>query len=71
MPTEQPVDMFCKSNRHGKYFIMLLFCGGCCFILAAIKLKRKALPMYGKFARARLAWFETRQQQNRLVLTSW
>eukprot|EP00971_Amphidinium_carterae_P201244 3993702-Amphidinium_carterae.1 len=25
MPTEQPIGMFCKSNRHGKHFIMLLF----------------------------------------------
>eukprot|EP00971_Amphidinium_carterae_P074405 1470387-Amphidinium_carterae.2 len=64
MPTEQPTDMFCISNGQGKRFIMLLFCGGCCFVLAAIQLRRKALSMYGAFARARLAWYETCQQQN-------
>eukprot|EP00971_Amphidinium_carterae_P318908 6339317-Amphidinium_carterae.1 len=70
LPTEQPIDMFCTSNWHGKQFIMFLFCGGCCFILAASQLKRKAWSMHEKFARARLEWYETCQQQNRLVLTS-
>eukprot|EP00971_Amphidinium_carterae_P334178 6469297-Amphidinium_carterae.1 len=36
----------------------------------AIQLKRKAVPMYGKFARARAAWYETCQQQNRMMLAS-
>eukprot|EP00971_Amphidinium_carterae_P302210 6004409-Amphidinium_carterae.1 len=71
MPTEQPTGMFCRSNRQGTRFIMLLFCGGCCFVLAAIQLKRKALPMYGEFARARSAWYETCRQQNRLVVASF
>eukprot|EP00971_Amphidinium_carterae_P032777 645305-Amphidinium_carterae.1 len=66
MPAEQPTDMFCRSNRQSKQFIMLLYCGVCCFVVAAIKLKRKALPMHGAFARARSAWYETCQQQNRL-----
>eukprot|EP00971_Amphidinium_carterae_P214122 4249462-Amphidinium_carterae.1 len=70
MPTEQPTDMFCRSNRQGQRFILLLFCGVCCFILAAIQLKRKALPMDGEFARARSAWHETCHRQNRLVLAS-
>eukprot|EP00971_Amphidinium_carterae_P104230 2064317-Amphidinium_carterae.1 len=70
MPTEQPTDMFCISNQQSTRFIMLLFCGGCCFVLAAIQLKREALPMYGDFARARSAWYETCQQQNRLVLAT-
>eukprot|EP00971_Amphidinium_carterae_P143805 2849622-Amphidinium_carterae.1 len=68
MPTEQPTDMFCRSNGQGQRFIMLLFCGGCCFILAAFQLKTKALPMDGEFAHARSAWYETCQQQHRLVL---
>eukprot|EP00971_Amphidinium_carterae_P018443 363952-Amphidinium_carterae.1 len=71
MPTEQPTDMFCKSNGQSKRLIMLLSCGGCCFVLAAISLKREALPMDGEFARARLAWYETCQQQHRLVLASF
>eukprot|EP00971_Amphidinium_carterae_P330067 6462922-Amphidinium_carterae.1 len=70
MQAEQPTDMFCTSNRHGKRFITLLSCGGSCFVLAAIQLKRKAVPMHGKFARARAAWYETCQQQNRMVLAS-
>eukprot|EP00971_Amphidinium_carterae_P287321 5703625-Amphidinium_carterae.1 len=70
MPAEQPTGMFCRSNQQIKHFIMLLFCGGCCFVLAVIQPKRKALPMHGKFARARFAWYETCQQQNRLVLAS-
>eukprot|EP00971_Amphidinium_carterae_P019857 391211-Amphidinium_carterae.1 len=70
MPAEQPTDMFCRSNRQSQKFILLLFCGVCCFVLAAIQLKIKALPMYGDFARAKSAWHETCQQQNRLVLAS-
>eukprot|EP00971_Amphidinium_carterae_P136050 2695782-Amphidinium_carterae.1 len=70
MPEEQPTDMFCRSNRQSQKFILLLLCGGCCFVLAAIQLKRTALPMCGEFEHARLAWYETCQQQNRLVLTS-
>eukprot|EP00971_Amphidinium_carterae_P099936 1976166-Amphidinium_carterae.1 len=70
MPTEQPTDMFCRSNRQSTSFIMLLFGGGCCFFLAVIQRKRKALPMTGEVARARLAWHETCQRQNRLVLAS-
>eukprot|EP00971_Amphidinium_carterae_P305511 6071099-Amphidinium_carterae.2 len=71
MVEEQPTDMFCRSNRQSARFIMLLFCGGCGFVLAAIQLKRKALPMYGQFAIARSAWYETCQQQNRLVVASF
>eukprot|EP00971_Amphidinium_carterae_P250430 4971690-Amphidinium_carterae.1 len=49
----------------------LLSCGGCIFLLSAIlQLTRQTLPMYGKFARARSAWYETCQQQNRLLLAS-
>eukprot|EP00971_Amphidinium_carterae_P081798 1618135-Amphidinium_carterae.1 len=70
MPTEQPTNMFCRSNRQSKNFIILLSCGGCCFVLAAIQLNRKVLPMYGEFALSRSAWYETCQQQNRLVLAS-
>eukprot|EP00971_Amphidinium_carterae_P048531 956551-Amphidinium_carterae.1 len=55
MPIEQPTDMFCVSNEQSKRFILLLFSGGCFFILAAIQLKRKVLPTRGKFARARSA----------------
>eukprot|EP00971_Amphidinium_carterae_P300404 5968781-Amphidinium_carterae.1 len=47
MPAEQPADMFCTSNQQSTRFIMLLFCGGCCFVLATFLLKRKALPMCG------------------------
>eukprot|EP00971_Amphidinium_carterae_P042076 826465-Amphidinium_carterae.1 len=70
MPAEQPTDMFCRSNQQSTRFIMLLSCGCCCFVVAAIQLKRQVLPMYGEFACARLAWYETSQQQNRLVLAS-
>eukprot|EP00971_Amphidinium_carterae_P294589 5849235-Amphidinium_carterae.1 len=49
---------------------MLLSCGGCCFLLAVMQLKKVALPMYGRFARARSAWHETCQQQNRCMLAS-
>eukprot|EP00971_Amphidinium_carterae_P231063 4585462-Amphidinium_carterae.1 len=72
MPAEQPTDMFCRSNRQSTGFLMLLFCGGCCFVLVAIQLKRQALPMtlHGKFARARSAWYETCERQNRWVLAS-
>eukprot|EP00971_Amphidinium_carterae_P224341 4450668-Amphidinium_carterae.1 len=70
MPEEQPTDMFCRSNRQSIRFIMLLFCGGCCFLLAVIQLKRKGLPMHAEFTRARLAWHETCQRQNRLLLAS-
>eukprot|EP00971_Amphidinium_carterae_P255833 5079511-Amphidinium_carterae.1 len=70
MPAEQPTQMFCASNQQSTHFIMLLFGGGCCFVLAAIQLERKAVLMYGDFALARSAWYETCQQQNRLVLAS-
>eukprot|EP00971_Amphidinium_carterae_P097560 1930436-Amphidinium_carterae.1 len=70
MPAEQPTGMFCRSDQQGTRFIMLLICSGCCFILVAIQLKIEALPMYGNFARARSAWYETCQRQNRLVLAS-
>eukprot|EP00971_Amphidinium_carterae_P259822 5155116-Amphidinium_carterae.1 len=62
--------MFCKSNRQSTHFLKLLLCGVCCFAFAAIQLKRKALPMKKKFARARSAWYETCQQHNRLVVAS-
>eukprot|EP00971_Amphidinium_carterae_P050596 996370-Amphidinium_carterae.1 len=63
--------MFCVSNEQGKRFAMLLVCGGCVFLLsAALQLTRKTLPIYGKFARARSAWYETCQQHNRLLLAS-
>eukprot|EP00971_Amphidinium_carterae_P162107 3213557-Amphidinium_carterae.1 len=47
--------MFCVSNAQGKHFAMLLACGGCIFLLSAVKLTRKTLPMQGKFARTRSA----------------
>eukprot|EP00971_Amphidinium_carterae_P344613 6485105-Amphidinium_carterae.1 len=49
---------------------MLLVCGGIFLSFAALQLTRKTLPMYGKLARARSAWCETCQQQNRLLLAS-
>eukprot|EP00971_Amphidinium_carterae_P103697 2053167-Amphidinium_carterae.1 len=70
MPAERPTDMFCKSNRQSTHFIMLLYCGACCTVLAAIQLRGQALLMNGELARARSAWHETCQQQNRLVLAS-
>eukprot|EP00971_Amphidinium_carterae_P146979 2912751-Amphidinium_carterae.1 len=70
MPTEQPTGMFCTSYRQGTRFIMLLFCGGCCFLLAASQVKKKALPMAEDIACARSAWYQTCQQQNCLVLAS-
>eukprot|EP00971_Amphidinium_carterae_P334297 6469482-Amphidinium_carterae.1 len=70
MPLEQPTGMFCRSNRQSKTFITLLFCGVCCFLLAVSQLKRKALPVYGDFALARSAWYETCQKQNCLVVAS-
>eukprot|EP00971_Amphidinium_carterae_P348435 6490487-Amphidinium_carterae.1 len=71
MPAEQPTDMFCRSNRQGTSFVMLLFCGGCCFILAVMLLKKSALPVHGEIiAHARSAWYETCQQHKRLVLAS-
>eukprot|EP00971_Amphidinium_carterae_P250171 4966132-Amphidinium_carterae.1 len=39
-------------------------------MLAAIQLKRKTLPMYGRFAHAKSAWYETCQQQKCLLLAS-
>eukprot|EP00971_Amphidinium_carterae_P064095 1269055-Amphidinium_carterae.1 len=39
-------------------------------MLAAIQLKRQTLPVDAKFARARSAWYETCQLQNRLSLAS-
>eukprot|EP00971_Amphidinium_carterae_P045156 888582-Amphidinium_carterae.1 len=68
---EQPSDMFCVSNQQGKSFIMLLACGGCVFLLSVFQLTRKTLRVRGKFARARSAWYETCQQQNRLLLASY
>eukprot|EP00971_Amphidinium_carterae_P142172 2816203-Amphidinium_carterae.1 len=70
MPSEQPTDIFCRSNQQSTRFLMLLVSGGCCFALAAIQLKRKALPMHREFARARFAWYETCQQHNCLVMAS-
>eukprot|EP00971_Amphidinium_carterae_P276612 5489321-Amphidinium_carterae.1 len=70
MQTEQPTEMFCRSNWQGKQFILLL-CGGSSFLmLAVIQLKRKALPIRAEVALARSAWYETCQQQNRLALAS-
>eukprot|EP00971_Amphidinium_carterae_P289374 5745411-Amphidinium_carterae.1 len=66
MPAEQPTEMFCVSNRKSKHFIMILLGGGCFFMFSAIamQLERRAVPMYGEYARARAAWYETCQQQN-------
>eukprot|EP00971_Amphidinium_carterae_P233219 4629026-Amphidinium_carterae.1 len=63
--------MFCVSTAQGKRFIMLLTCGVGIFLLsAALLLKRTTLPMFGKFAGTRSAWYETCQQQHRLLLAS-
>eukprot|EP00971_Amphidinium_carterae_P151813 3009109-Amphidinium_carterae.1 len=68
---ERPSDMFCVSNQQGKGFILLLVCGGCFFLLSAVLLlTRQASPIDGKFALARSAWYDTCQQQNRLLLAS-
>eukprot|EP00971_Amphidinium_carterae_P032460 639342-Amphidinium_carterae.1 len=70
MPAEQPTNMFCVSNRRGKCFMLLLLGGGSVFMLTAIPLKGKTLPMHGEFVRARAAWYETCQQQNRLSVAA-
>eukprot|EP00971_Amphidinium_carterae_P335822 6471871-Amphidinium_carterae.1 len=50
---------------------MLLLCGACCFLPAVINLKPTTLPVYGKFALARSAWYETCQQLNCVALASF
>eukprot|EP00971_Amphidinium_carterae_P154610 3065926-Amphidinium_carterae.1 len=50
--------------------MMLLFCGGCCFVVAVIQVKGKAVPMNRELVLTRSAWYETCQRQNRLVLAS-
>eukprot|EP00971_Amphidinium_carterae_P006611 130259-Amphidinium_carterae.1 len=62
--------MFCVSNRQIRDFILLLFGGGCLFMLAAIQLQMITLPMHGKSAQAKSAWYETCQQQKRLLVAS-
>eukprot|EP00971_Amphidinium_carterae_P031277 615988-Amphidinium_carterae.1 len=70
MPAEQPTEMFCRSNEQSTRFIMLLFSACFCFVLAVAMRKRMALPMCREVARAGSAWYETCQQQNRLLLAS-
>eukprot|EP00971_Amphidinium_carterae_P118522 2348098-Amphidinium_carterae.1 len=68
-----PADMFCVSNRQAKHLILLI-CGGICFLLlAAMHPKTQKVSTSSQMdgiARARSAWYETRQQQNALFVAS-
>eukprot|EP00971_Amphidinium_carterae_P220736 4382260-Amphidinium_carterae.1 len=49
---------------------MLLASAACVFMLAARKIICKPPCLYGRFARAKVAWSEASQQQTRLVLAA-
>eukprot|EP00971_Amphidinium_carterae_P115122 2280017-Amphidinium_carterae.1 len=62
--------MFCVANKQGRNFIILFVCSACFLLTAAGKMVGRPRRMYGKFAQAKAAWYDTSKQQGRLLAAS-